>query len=187
MCAFLCNALTVLAKNSGFTRQSGRIPRFSRSSLQPLKQLLVFNRQIGRMPRLTHFKYPLLLVLAPCGLFFILLRTSGPGIVVMMNLAGANWRSCAWQSFNRFCRGCWQGSRLVFDTTKKELQEGHQKRTSGRPTADLHLANPSSCFFDAAWFVIFLLVFTCGGSLELQSKPTVRDSPNFYRFRTDDP
>jgi len=34
---------------------------------------------------------------------------------------------------------------------------GCQKRTSGRPTADLHLANPSSCFFDAAWCVIFLL------------------------------
>ena len=62
-----------------------------------------------------------------------------------------------------------------------------QKRTSGRPMADLHLANPSSCFFDAAWCVIFLLVFTCGGSLELQSKPTVRDSSNFDRFRTDDP
>jgi len=32
------------------------------------------------------------------------------------------------------------------------------KRTSGRPTADLHLDNPSSCLFDPAWL---LSSFSC--------------------------
>jgi len=45
-----------------------------------------------------------------------------------------------------------------------------QKRTSGRPTADLHLANPSSCFVDPVLCVILLLVLACGGFCELSIK-----------------
>ena len=60
------------------------------------------------------------------------------------------------------------------------------KRTSGRQTVDLHLANPSSCFLDPV-SVSFLLVSKRLRFHEPQSKLTVRASSIFDRFRTDDP
>jgi len=60
---------------------------------------------------------------------------------------------------------------------QKELQEG-RRLTSTLPTPALATSILLGCGLP--------LVFTCGGSLELQSKPTVRDSSIFDRFRTDD-
>ena len=86
---------------------------------------MVFSRPIERKPSLTLLKYEINVILAPCGLFFILLRTSAfVTIVVVMNLAGANWHICAGQSFDCSCRGCRQDSRLVLDTT---IRRGPQR------------------------------------------------------------
>jgi len=72
------------------------------------------------------------------------------------------WKGCGNAATARGCLDtAWSHSSVIWNSNhfiervgrRGQLNSwGWQKRTSGRPTADLHLANPSSCFFDPAWW-----------------------------------